>query len=390
MKQHPFQARRSQTVWVIVALAAIIVAATLWSPGVSRAQGGSGCSDGAAVSDPSNNAGLVSDCQTLLEAKDTLDEDGVLNWSADLPIGEWDGVTTGGSPTRITFLNVAALDLSGTIPAALGNLAGLDTLYLQINRLRGSIPVELGNMSNLQVLHLTSNRLTGQIPPELGNLTSLTWLDIMFNRLSGEIPEELGQLSGLERLRLNGNSLTGAIPSRLGDLAQLHTLRLEHNELSGSIPGTLGDLSALEMLILSYNQLTGDLPSELGRLSALVRLDINDNMLTGCIPAELAKNTALYIYSDGLRSCATAPPARVNKSSITFTPIHVSGSGDSVTIAWTDPEIGGTEVDGYRIRYQAGSPFPTWTEWITIDDAAGLSYSDVDGEHPTFTFSDYM
>ena len=390
MKQHPFQARRSQTVWVIVALAAIIVAATLWSPGVSRAQGGSGCSDGAAVADPSNNAGLVSDCQTLLEAKDTLDEDGVLNWSADLPIGEWDGVTTGGSPTRITFLNVAALDLSGTIPAALGNLAGLDTLYLQINRLRGGIPVELGNLSNLQVLHLTSNRLTGQIPPELGNLTSLTWLDIMFNRLTGEIPEELGQLSGLERLRLNGNSLTGAIPSRLGDLAQLHTLRLEHNELSGSIPGTLGDLSALEMLILSYNQLTGDLPSELGRLSALIRLDINDNMLTGCIPAELAKNTALYIYSDGLRSCATAPPARVNKSSITFTPIHVSGSGDSVTIAWTDPEIGGTEVDGYRIRYQAGSPFPTWTEWITIDDAAGLSYSDVDGEHPTFTFSDYI
>ena len=44
---------------------------------------------------------------------------------------------------------------------------------------------------------LAGNQLTGEIPAELGNLTSLIWLDLYSNQLTGEIPAELGSLSNL-------------------------------------------------------------------------------------------------------------------------------------------------------------------------------------------------
>ncbi len=52
----------------------------------------SSCADGGAVADAANNPGLVSDCDTLLAARDTLAGSATLNWEADRPIGEWEGV----------------------------------------------------------------------------------------------------------------------------------------------------------------------------------------------------------------------------------------------------------------------------------------------------------
>ena len=54
------------------------------------------CSTGTAVPDPTNNPGLVSDCEALLAARDTLAGDATLNWSADTPIADWDGITLEG------------------------------------------------------------------------------------------------------------------------------------------------------------------------------------------------------------------------------------------------------------------------------------------------------
>ena len=54
------------------------------------------CSTGAAVPDPANNPGLVSDCEALLAGRDTLAGTATLDWSADVPIAQWEGVTVGG------------------------------------------------------------------------------------------------------------------------------------------------------------------------------------------------------------------------------------------------------------------------------------------------------
>ena len=60
------------------------------------------CANGEAVSDAANNPGLVSDCEVLLAARDTLAGDAMLDWSAGTPIERWEGVYLYGSPQRVT------------------------------------------------------------------------------------------------------------------------------------------------------------------------------------------------------------------------------------------------------------------------------------------------
>lgn len=82
---------------------------------------------------------------------------------------DWYGVTcSSGSVSRIGLYRNS---LSGSIPAELGNLTNLTTLYLYDNSLSGSIPAELGNLTSLIRLDLYNNSLSGSIPAELGNLT---------------------------------------------------------------------------------------------------------------------------------------------------------------------------------------------------------------------------
>ena len=61
----------------------------------------------------------------------------------------------------------------------------------------------------LESLGLSENQLSGKIPAELGNLTGLIWLYLQHNQLSGEIPSELGNLTKLNDVRLSHNPLTG-------------------------------------------------------------------------------------------------------------------------------------------------------------------------------------
>ena len=101
------------------------------------------CVSGGAVVD-ATNTGLKSDCERLLAARDTLAGTASLNWSADTPITEWNGVVLGETSGRVTELDLGALGLNGRIPPELGGLANLHGLRLWGNQLTGEIPPELG------------------------------------------------------------------------------------------------------------------------------------------------------------------------------------------------------------------------------------------------------
>ena len=66
---------------------------------------------------------------------------------------------------QVNELNLDNNNLSGSIPAALGDLGSLRALSLSANLLTGSIPAELGSLSSLQGLYLNGNQLEGSIPP---------------------------------------------------------------------------------------------------------------------------------------------------------------------------------------------------------------------------------
>ena len=275
---------------------------------------------GAVTADQSAN--MADDCQTLLGAMAELIGDGTatLNWSAETPIGDWDGIAerdtgrVGGiflagdrmdgtlaGVIPANFNDLAGLerltlrdnDLSGDIPD-LSDLDNLERLSLQRNAFTGSLPDTLGDMASLDRLYIYSNEggLTGGVPAALGNSTSLRQVWLHDNGLTGGIPAEIGDMSRLRYLILSGNMLTGEIPMEIGNATNLKQLYLNDNMLSGAIPAELGNLmtaadDTLRRLYLHNNMLTGDVPAELGNLVDLTHLRLAGNMLTGCIPAAI-------------------------------------------------------------------------------------------------------
>ena len=197
------------------------------------------------------------------------------NWGTDAPLDQWYGVTVD-SDGRVSWLNLTDNQLSGPIPAQLGNLANLLALRLNENQLSGPIPAQLGNLTNLVTLFLYENRLSGPIPAQLGNLANLVSLWLSRNQLSGPIPAELGNLANLESLFLEENRLSGPIPAQLGNIANLETLWLFGNQLSGPIPAQLGNPANLRSLFLRGNQLSGCIPDGLRdvRINDLSRLGL--------------------------------------------------------------------------------------------------------------------
>lgn len=199
--------------------------------------------------------------------------------------------------TNLTFLDLYSNALSGSIPPTLGQLPAIETLDLGSNGFTGPLPAELGNLVTLKNIGLCGNGLTGAIPPSFGRLVNATLLFLCYNQLSGPIPAELGAMSSLQNLRLDVNQLSGPIPTALGNLQQLQYLRLESNQLSGAIPPELGQLANLTQLWLSHNQLTGAIPAALGQLQQLNFLALINNRLSGPIPPELGQLTKLIALS---------------------------------------------------------------------------------------------
>ena len=79
---------------VLVAAALTLLAVMLATTYAIYAQSGDySCAAGEAVADPDKNPELVSDCTALLAARDNLTEGSGLDWSVDIPMSEWDGVT---------------------------------------------------------------------------------------------------------------------------------------------------------------------------------------------------------------------------------------------------------------------------------------------------------
>ncbi|MYG50020.1 MAG: hypothetical protein F4164_11820 [Gemmatimonadales bacterium] len=162
-------------------------------------------------------------------------------WLSDRPLDEWYGVDTNASG-RVVRLELVARERVGG-----------GTTRRVSNNLTGQIPAELGNLDGLHTLELPGNELTGPIPPEIGNLGGLRWLDLGANELTGSIPPGLSNLRGLQTLYLGANQLTGPIPPELGTLAGLISLELLDNDLTGPVPPNFVLLEHLGWLYVQGN-----------------------------------------------------------------------------------------------------------------------------------------
>ena len=170
---------------------------------------------GLAVSDQASNPDLMRDCMALLAAKDTLRGSAALNWSVNIAIADWDGVTTGGTPSRVTKLLLPSKRLSGSIPGELGDLYGLTHLNLNSNSLAGTIHRELGQLSNLAEIRLSGNSLTGCIPLGLKDVSTndLSALNLLY---CPPVPQDMAaSTAGENSVPLSWTAISGASKYRI-------------------------------------------------------------------------------------------------------------------------------------------------------------------------------
>jgi len=159
------------------------LAALTTGAGVAGAQGVVDAPAGSyAESDAAALRALRAECPELREM-----------WDEGKPVWAWEGLT-----------------FSGAGGAHAGRVVNI---LLQGKGLTGSVPAALGQLTALTRLVLTDNQLTGGVPAALGGLTALTWLCLDNNHLTGEVPEELGALTALEVLYLNGNYQLTSVPA---------------------------------------------------------------------------------------------------------------------------------------------------------------------------------
>ena len=241
------------------------------------------------------------------------------NWCSDRPVSEWYGVSCNNK--MVSRLTLGVNNLTGHIPAAIGDLANLTHLYLSGNKITG-LPAEIGNLMNLTMLNLYNNPLT-EVPDEIGKLTYLTNLSISHSALtsfpvalaglknltsltlayntdlSGPIPPQTGNLSKLTYLSLSGNALTGTIPYQLGNLTQLETLALYGNRLSGIVPPQVTGLKAWAKNGLQNIVSNNDLDVESGNVSIpeFTYADINGNSINSREKFGTKKYTALFYWA---------------------------------------------------------------------------------------------
>uniref|UniRef100_A0A0E0JXM4 non-specific serine/threonine protein kinase n=1 Tax=Oryza punctata TaxID=4537 RepID=A0A0E0JXM4_ORYPU len=215
-----------------------------------------------------------------------------LNLSSNAFVGDVPSAI--GRFSKLKSLVLDTNNFNGNYPgAAIGGLVELETLTLAYNPFKpGPVPKEFGNLTKLTYLWLSRMNITGTIPDDLSSLTELTLLDLSQNKMQGQIPEWVLKLKKLEILYLFASNFSGEIGPNITAL-NLQELDLSMNKLSGSIPEDIANLKKLRLLFLYYNQLTGPIPAGVGVMPNLTDIRLFDNKLFGPLPSELGKHSEL-------------------------------------------------------------------------------------------------
>ncbi|KAF7849362.1 hypothetical protein BT93_L0876 [Corymbia citriodora subsp. variegata] len=194
------------------------------------------------------------------------------------------------SSSPLEELQLFDTNISGELPASIGNLRSLQILNLNLCNLTGSLPTSIGKLPLLRYLDIAGCQFSGSIPASLANLSNLEYLDVAANPFTAKSTSSLSwvwKLKKLATLSLWRINLYGEIPPLIRNLSQLVDLYFLNNQLSGTIPSQLMNLTRLTTLGLSINQLSGSIPSWLANMTQLVVLDLARNKFHGQIPASI-------------------------------------------------------------------------------------------------------
>ncbi|KAG2308159.1 hypothetical protein Bca52824_027907 [Brassica carinata] len=245
------------------------------------------------------------DKQALVEFESHLSENSrvvLASWNESFAVCKWTGVTCGRKHKRVTGLDLSRMKLTGAIPPSVGNLSFLTSLSLSGNSFHGSL-------SSLVLLSLRANNLTGKLPASLGNLTSLEKLDVEYNRMEGEIPYSMSRLTRMKFLRIASNSFSGVFPHPICNLSSLLFLSIPENRFFGRLKIDFNKLFPnIQVLLLGGNNFEGEIPSSLVNISSLRKFDIAECHITGSSPSGFGRLYNLEILGLNYNSLGSYSP----------------------------------------------------------------------------------
>ncbi|KAG8075517.1 hypothetical protein GUJ93_ZPchr0006g45051 [Zizania palustris] len=190
---------------------------------------------------------------------------------------------------KLKYLYLYKNALNGDLPRNV-TAANLIEIDLSSNQLRGEMPEDFGKLNNLTLLFLYFNRITGKIPASIGLLPSLTDIRLFGNQLSGELPPELGKNSPLSNLEICNNNLSGRLPETLCANKKLSDIVAFNNSFSGTLPANFEDCILLNNIMLYNNRFSGDFPEKIWSFPKLTTVMIQNNSFTGSLPTEISSN----------------------------------------------------------------------------------------------------
>ncbi|KAI3896567.1 hypothetical protein MKW92_043236 [Papaver armeniacum] len=230
------------------------------------------------------------DVEVMYDLRNSLRSSESLGWSDDDPC-RWEMVFC--TDNRISWIQLNALNLTGTLPTNINQLEALEGLYLQGNMLSGEVP-SLSGLTHLKVVSLDGNNFTSIPSDFFFRLSSLQSISLDNNPFSSwQIPDSFKSCKEIGLFSANSANIEGKIPDFVGgeNFPALYSFRVSSNKLSGNISG-LSNVKSLISLWLQGNRFSGPLP-DFSELHDLEVLNIRDNLFTGLVPSTLTSLKSL-------------------------------------------------------------------------------------------------
>jgi Leucine-rich repeat (LRR) protein len=197
----------------------------------------------------------------------------------------------------LTYLNMSGNYLN-QIPADIGNLAKLETLYYnnqQDYNVITSLPESFCDLVNLKFLELSSNNIS-VLPTNFGNLIKLEsfylWgslldsLPVSFGNLISlkycyvftktSLPESFSQLINMVDLNTGGQAEATRLPENIGNLKKMKSFVYQGDNNIEKLPDSICELDSLSVLVISSK--LKELPANIGNLKSLQQFDLRSNI----------------------------------------------------------------------------------------------------------------